>query len=233
MSKLRLNQELFRKRVYAFIDLDSDADKKSIAKHFKMEGESKSTIYDIIKRKENGMQAERKVGSGHPAKKMTKKAVKGLVDSINQKDGVSQRALARRFEVCQQYISRVIQTKTTIRYWKKRRAPKRTSAQKAAIRPKCRKLASIFRKYRKIEVVAKTSNPANCPELRPIEDFWSELKRTVYDKCWVADNLDQLRNRIEYALKNAKKVSPERVQNLATSTFKRIDATHRRNGLKG
>ena len=52
-----------------------------------------------------------------------------------------------------------------------------------------------------IQVVAKNNNPANCPELRPIEDCWSELKRIVYDKCWVANNLDQLRNRIEYAFK--------------------------------
>jgi len=79
-----------------------------------------------------------------------------------------------------------------------------------------------------IEVVPKNYNPANCPELRPIEDFWSELKRIVYDKCWVADNLDQLRNRIEYAFK---KVLPERVQNLARSTFRRIDETRRGNVL--
>jgi transposase len=80
-----------------------------------------------------------------------------------------------------------------------------------------------------IEVVPKCYNPANCPELRPIEDFWSELKRIVYDKCWVADNLEQLRNRIEYALT---KVTPECVQSLAGSTFRRIDATQRGNMLE-
>ena len=82
----------------------------------------------------------------------------------------------------------------------------------------------------KIDVVPKNYNPANCPELRPIEGFWSELKRLVYDKCWVADNLEQLRNRIEYAFN---KVTLERVQNLARSTFRRIDATRRGNGLEG
>ena len=46
----------------------------------------------------------------------------------------------------------------------------------------------------------------------------------------MANNLDQLRNRIEYA---SKKVSPERVQNLARSTLRRIDATRRGNGLEG
>ena len=50
----------------------------------------------------------------------------------------------------------------------------------------------------------------------------------MYDKCWVADNLEQLRNRIEYAFN---KVTLERVQNLARSTFRLIDATRRGNGL--
>ena len=54
-----------------------------------------------------------------------------------------------------------------------------------------------------IEVVPKNYNPANYPELRPKEDFWSELKRMMYDKCWEANNLEQLRNRIDYAFKNA------------------------------
>jgi len=80
-----------------------------------------------------------------------------------------------------------------------------------------------------IEVVQKDDNPANYPELRPIEDFWSELKRIVYDKCWVADNLTQLRNRIEYAFT---KVNQERVQSLARRTFTRVDAARRGNILK-
>ena len=49
--------------MYAFIDLNMDADKKIIANHFMMEGHLKSIIYDIIKRREDKIQAERKVGS--------------------------------------------------------------------------------------------------------------------------------------------------------------------------
>lgn len=75
MNKIRSNEEDLRKIVYAFIDLNLDAEKKIIANHFIMEGESKSTIYDIIKRKEDGIQAERQLGSGRLAKKMNKKAV--------------------------------------------------------------------------------------------------------------------------------------------------------------
>ena len=232
--------------------------------------------------------------------------------------------LVKFLDVSNSIFAETIKNKTNIRY-KKKRAPKRTAVQKAAIRPKCRKLVVIFRKkaiimddesyfglsntelsgnagfytsdpnltkdevkskrkskfekkllvwvafsekglsshyivpsgqavdadvytakclprlvsfiqkYHKndqvvfwpdlasshyskkaleylsdknIEVVPKCYNPANCSELRPIEDFWGESKRIVYDKCWVAENLKQLRNRREYAFT---KVSPERV----------------------
>ena len=55
-----------------------------------------------------------------------------------------------------------------------------------------------YLKSKNIEFVPKERNPANVPELRPIEDFWSELERLVYDKNWQAENLDQLKNRIEF-----------------------------------
>ena len=43
MNKIRSNEEDLRKRVYAFIDLNLDAEKNFIASHFIMEGVSKST----------------------------------------------------------------------------------------------------------------------------------------------------------------------------------------------
>ena len=45
-----------------------------------------------------------------------------------------------------------------------------------------------------IEFVQKCENPANVPEVRPIEDFWSILKEKVYENGWRAKNLDELRN---------------------------------------
>ena len=43
-----------------------------------------------------------------------------------------------------------------------------------------------------IEVVPVNCNQAYWTELRFIEYFWSELKRMMYDKCWEANNLEQL-----------------------------------------
>ena len=38
-----------------------------------------------------------------------------------------------------------------------------------------------------IHHVDKVDNPANLPEVRPIEDFWSILKAKVYEYNWEAN----------------------------------------------
>jgi len=330
--------------VYAFLDLHPKENKTFIVNHFRMENVPKSTMYDILQRKENNIGPERKIGSGRTAKKMPKKQIKRLEKSIDKKDGVSQHSLAKRFNVTQQYISKIINEKTSIRYRKKTKAPKRTPTQKAAVRPKCRQLVELFRnkiviiddesyfhlsntellgnagyyssdpdttpnevklkrksknepkllvwialsekgvskhyiapsgqavdedvyiskclvklkkfinevhendeivfwpdlasahysnkvqdylKSENIEYVPRDKNPAKVPELRPIEDFWSEIKRLVYADNWQAENLQQLRNRIEYCMK---KLDQNRVHRLGASTFTRVDRV-RRNGM--
>ena len=63
---------------------------------------------------------------------------------------------------------------------------------------------------KKIEMVPKNYNPARCPELRPIEYFWSGLKRIGRPKIW---------NNYEIIL-------------IMRSKFRRIDATRRGKGLE-
>lgn len=75
-----------------------------------------------------------------------------------------------------------------------------------------------------VHFVAKEDNPANLPECRPIEDFWSILKSMVYKDNWQAENLPQLRRRIEYCIK---KLDPELIQRLAREIPKRIDFIRR------
>ena len=64
-------------------------------------------------------------------------------------------------------------------------------------------------------------------ELRPIEDFWTEIKRIVNDGGWEAEDLDQLRNRINYAYK---KIGIERDHRHGNASYTRVDAV-RRHGL--
>ena len=53
-------------------------------------------------------------------------------------------------------------------------------------------MAQGFLASNNIEYVPKIYNPANVLELRPIEDFWNEIKRIVYEKNWQAENIKQL-----------------------------------------
>ena len=132
MSKNLNNQWALRKRVHPFLE-----NKTFIFNHFRMENIPISTMYNIVQRKENNLGPERKVGSGRTAKTMPKKQIKHRGKSIEKKDGVSQRSLAKRFNVSQQYISKIITENMSTRYRKKTKAQKRTSAQKAPVRPKC------------------------------------------------------------------------------------------------
>ena len=133
MKKKAYNEDSLRKRVYAFLDLHPDDNKNFIVNHFRMENIPKSTIYNILKRKGNNIGPERKVGSDRKSIKMPAKEIKRLKKSIDQKDGISQRGLAKRFHVSQLYICKIIHQKTSIRYCKKNKTPKRTPALKAAV----------------------------------------------------------------------------------------------------
>ena len=52
-----------------------------------------------------------------------------------------------------------------------------------------------------VEFVPKEDNPAAAPEVRPIEDFWADLKRSVYSNDWKAKNVNELKARIKYCLR--------------------------------
>ena len=38
--------------------------------------------------------------------------------------------------------------------------------------------------------ISKENNPPACPQIRPIEQFWSMLKTEVYANNWSAKNRD-------------------------------------------
>ena len=52
----------------------------------------------------------------------------------------------------------------------------------------------------KIPFVSKEQNPPNCPQLRPIEDFFGVLKGHVYAGGWQAKSADALKRRIKNVL---------------------------------
>ena len=87
-------------------------------------------------------------------------------------------------------------------------------------------VAEYFR-AKNLKFVEKHENPANVPEVRPIEDFWSILKGKVYEKNWKAKNLQELKNRIRLCLR---KMDLNLVHDLIASTSTRLDKI-RRQGL--
>ena len=65
--------------MYAFHEKHCDKPKTFTVNHFAAEGVPRSTLFDILKRKEDGISSERQSGSGRPAKIMTKSGIKRLV----------------------------------------------------------------------------------------------------------------------------------------------------------
>jgi hypothetical protein len=80
-----------------------------------------------------------------------------------------------------------------------------------------------------INYVRKQDNPPNVPEARPVEDFWSILKGLVYEKNWKAENLDQLKGRIQRCLK---KINKEFVKRLAGATRRRVGLIRRKDVIE-
>ena len=76
----------------------------------------------------------------------------------------------------------------------------------------------------RINHVDKANNPANLPECRPIEDFWSILKGKVYANNWQAKNIKILEERIKKCLKE---IDPSTIQTLMEGVIKRIDEVRR------
>ncbi len=52
-----------------------------------------------------------------------------------------------------------------------------------------------------IRVVPKDSNPPNCPQVRPIETFWAQLKKNVYAKGFKAESIQELIVKIKHELR--------------------------------
>lgn len=49
----------------------------------------------------------------------------------------------------------------------------------------CHYAKKIIKWYKEndVKLVAKTANPPNCPELRPIENYWALVKQPISKEC--------------------------------------------------
>ncbi|KAF2892350.1 hypothetical protein ILUMI_13826 [Ignelater luminosus] len=88
------NSEDLHKRVY---DMLGHEEKCYVIKHFKEENILTSTIYDIIKRYENGIPFHEKPRPGRPSCLSTREQKN--ICNAEHKIGASQRKLARKLDV--------------------------------------------------------------------------------------------------------------------------------------
>lgn len=135
MNPRAMKQIDIRRRVF---DLVGRMSKIDIVKHFQHENIPRSTIYSIIKRFENGLPVEDKPRKGRPCK-LNKQQQRKLKDCTQDRVGVSQRKLARKFDVSRSCIRRNLK-KMGLKYHKRRWAPKYKAQQLEQLPGKCRKL---------------------------------------------------------------------------------------------
>ena len=335
-------EDTLRARVYQFYAKNIDKGKSFTVHHFVAEGESRRTIYSILRRSDDGQPPERKAGSGRKPTIFKRKNLNRLVKTFEGTDKVSIRSAASKFKCHPSTLHKALMTKTTIRCHKKVSISARTEEQISLAKTKCGRLFRKFsdrefiiddesyftlshtsingndvfyasdvsstsanvkfskkkkfeakvlvwialspkglsrpliRKYgyaisgqtyledcirarlipyieenysngeyvfwpdqasshyakivldhlraKNIDFVEKDDNPANVPEIRPIENFWAYLKSLVCKGGWKAETVQQLINRIKYCLKN---VDQNIVQTLGLATKSRIDFVRR------
>ena len=92
-------EETLRNRIFSYLEKNIEDKKCEVVAHFKKEGVSKTTIFDIINRFQQGMNVTRKKRSGRTPKIMTKPNINMLKRLTNHQVGNSQRKLARNLIV--------------------------------------------------------------------------------------------------------------------------------------
>jgi hypothetical protein len=126
MKRTQQEFENLAKSIVTFHINNSNYVVKTTVSHFSKQNIQRQTIYNILKKyKEHGT-TKFLPKSGRPSK-ISDKQVKALVKSVNNKTGISQRRLGRRFSVDQSTISRVIKNRTTIKIYTRKSAPKYTN----------------------------------------------------------------------------------------------------------
>ena len=135
MHLTKLARVKLRERVYSLLGRMS---KSEVVKHLVRENIPRRTVYDIINRKENGLPAEDMPRKGRPPK-MNQTKLAELQKSAQNKVGVSQRKLAKKFSVSKTCIQENL-TKLNLKYRKRKTAPQYSDKQLEEIPKKCRKL---------------------------------------------------------------------------------------------
>ena len=115
-------REHFRKRVQIFLGQNSEWRQSDVVKHFVLQGHAKRTVYNVLDKVATPQPIKEKKRTGRPTSwtSTNKQKLKRL---SNNRTGVCQRKLERKFGVSQSTIS-IQLSKMKVKYWKREKTPK-------------------------------------------------------------------------------------------------------------
>ena len=136
----RAEREALSQRVCNFYHDSSNKSVKTTVNYFVKQGIPRRTIYYVLEKYLKYGTAKDQPRCGRPLK-LSGRMLKDIVKSVNNRSGVSQRKLARRFHVHQSTVSRNLRRRTSICIRKRRKAPKMDSEdQEKRAKTNCGKL---------------------------------------------------------------------------------------------
>ena len=100
-------QTVIRNRIGIFYENNKHFGKHFTANHFMKEGIPKSTIYDTIKKVVNGINLDRKPGTGL-YQQINQKTKNKLIEKSVNEIGVSDRLIGRKFKITRQYARKIL-----------------------------------------------------------------------------------------------------------------------------
>ncbi|MEE4248748.1 MAG: hypothetical protein V2I33_25500 [Kangiellaceae bacterium] len=123
-----LNQNQVRQLVVHYHAQHPEASTYSIAKYFSEIGIAQRTVYNIIEKYAKTGQTSKSSGSGRPAEKMTEKKKDALVVDAMSETGLSQRDLARKYDISLAYVNKILQ-EYKVKAFKRQKVPATVSEQ--------------------------------------------------------------------------------------------------------
>ena len=140
----REEREALEQRICNFYYDSAKKSVKTTVNYFKKQNVPQSTIYYVLKKYLQYETTKDLSRSSRPLK-LSKKNLNNIVKSLNNRCGLSQRKIARRFKMHYSTISRNLQRRTSIVRRKRRKAPKMNNEQQQVrARKNCGK--SLYRK---------------------------------------------------------------------------------------
>lgn len=123
-----LKQEEKRNLISDFYTKNLSKGKPYTVKYFEKLGICRRTVYNVISRVEKGNTLNRKKGSGRKHWKISNYQKASIFRSVDGKSGISQRKMARKYNVSQQYVSKLLKNRG-IKYYKRQSAPDSSETQ--------------------------------------------------------------------------------------------------------